>query len=173
MGNERGMSLVELLAVMGLVALVTTATMVGSYVWIGQQASRSAVFHIQAFLQSTRAESVARHRPCRFQIEPQDRILRVIDLNDPGNTFDDREIARMRLAETARFERPDPGDAVSFPALGPGAQGATFQADGSVSSGAGSEVVLWGGATYHRLTLFGAGSVRVEHWNGAMWSAGI
>ncbi len=172
MSNERGMSLIELLAVLGLAGVVLSAVAAGSFLWIRQQASLSAVYHVQSFLQSARVEAVMRNRACRFLIEPASHTVRVVDLNDPALPGDDVQVSSLVLSATSRFERPDPGEAVSLPEVAAGVHEAVFESDGVVSSGAGGEIVLWGGKRYHRLTLYGAGGVRVERWNGGGWTAG-
>ena len=102
-------------------------------------------------------------------VDTQAGSLRIVDLNLPG-TPDDVQLSRLDLSSTIRFDRPDAGDPITLPTLGSGVYEATFEADGTVSSGAGGEIVLRGGDDYHRVTLFGAGGVRVEHWGPDGWS---
>lgn len=169
MRSQSGASLLELLAVLAVAGIAVSVAVIGSLDWIRQQASRSAVYHVQAMLQSARAESVTRNRACQLRVEPGSGTLRIIDLNLAG-TSDDVQISWLELSRTTRFERPDSGDAVTLPALATGIHEATFEADGTVSSGAGGEIVLRGGKDYHRITLYGAGGVRVERWGSGGWS---
>ena len=168
MGSQRGVTLLELLAVLALVGITIAFAIVGSLAWIQRQASRSAVYHVQAVLQSARAEAVARNRACQVRIDAQARTVRIIDLNLSG-TSDDVQLSRLNLSSTIRFDRPDAGDPITLPTLAPGVHEATFEADGTVSSGAGGEIVVRGGDDYHRVTLFGAGAVRVERWGHDGW----
>jgi len=169
MRSQRGASLLELLALLALAGIAVSIAVIGSFDWINAQASRSAVYHVQAALQSGRAEAVARNRACQVRVEPGTGILRIVDLNLAGPS-DDVQISRLELSRTTFFERPDPGDAVTLPTIAAGVYGATFEADGSVSSGAGGEIVLRGGQDYRRITLFGAGAIRVERWRSSGWS---
>ncbi len=43
-----------------------------------------------------------------------------------------------------------------------------FDSAGRVDSGAG-EMVLYGGDRYRRVTVYGAGGVRFERWDGSAW----
>jgi hypothetical protein len=47
----------------------------------------------------------------------------------------------------------------------------TFNADGSVTSGAGS-IALGSGEGFRRLSIFAAGGVAAERWNGSSWVSG-
>jgi len=169
MQTQRGASLLELLAILALAGIGVSIAAFGSLDWIQRQASRSAVYHVQAMLQSARAEAVSRNRACQVRVEPQTGTLQIVDLNLTGSS-DDVRISLLQLSRTTQFGRPDAGDAVTFPLLSSGVHEATFEADGTVSSGAGGEIVLHGGTDYHRVTLFGAGGIRVERWGSSGWS---
>lgn len=173
MQHERGMTTLELLAVLAIVALVAGVTVTASFAWIRQQASQSAVYHVQALLQSTRAEAAVRNRPCRFVIDGSARTIQVIALNDPAVSSDDVLLSSLLLSRAVRFERPGGGDPITLRQLAGSRYEATFEADGTVSAGAGGQIVLWGGQTYHRVTLYGAGGVRVERWRGGAWTLGV
>ena len=171
MRGQRGASLLELLTVLALAGVIATITVIGSLGWIRRQAATSSVYHVQSMLQSGRAEAVARNRACQVRVEPQSGTLWLIDLNLPGSG-DDVQIARLQLSRTTRFARPDGGDAVTLSVLPGGLYEATFEADGTVVSGAGGEIVLLGDDDYHRVTLLGAGAVRVDRWTPGGWGGG-
>ena len=172
MRSQRGASLLELLAMLAVAGIAVTLSVIGSLGWIHRQASRSAVYHVQAMLQAARSEAVARNRACQLRVEPGTRTLRIVDLNLAGSS-DDVRISATELSRTTQFDRPDSGDAVDLPLFATGVHEATFEADGTVSSGAGGEIVLRGGDDYYRITLYGAGGVRVERWDHNGWSGSL
>ena len=171
MRGEQGMSLAEITVVMVVMAVIVTA--VGSYSipWLGREEMRGAVYQVQQYLQLSRAQAITRNRACRFQIDTASRRITVFDLNDPASTTDDILLHDATLSSKISFARPDSGSAVTLSSLGGNLYGAIFASDGSVSAGAGL-IALQGGDGSYRISLYGAGGVRVERWDGSSWVLG-
>src|SRR6266850_7958580 len=166
MRGEQGMSLAEISVVLVVMAIIVTAVGTYSIPWLGREEMRGAVYQVQQYLQLARIQAISRNRACRFQIDTSSRRMTVFDLNDPANTADDILLNDATLSTKVSFARPDSGSAVTLTSLGGNLYGATFEADGSVSAGAGL-VALQGGDGSYRVNLYGAGGVRVERWNGS------
>ena len=171
MRGERGMSLAELTVVMVIAALVISAAVTYAIPWLGREEMRGAVYHVQQFLQLARIQAVTRNRSCQFRIDTASRGVTVVDLNDPADATDDIQLYGETLPRAVTFARPDLGSIVTMALLSGTTYQATFASDGSVSSGAGV-VALQGGDASYLVTLFGAGGVRVERWNGTLWVSG-
>ena len=169
--SERGVTLPELLVVLLITGLILTIGITYSLSWLGREDVRSMAFEVQTHLQLARIQAVSRNRACIFRIDSSSRRIFVSDLNDPGNATDDIVLADITLSAAVAFTRPDTGSAITLTSLGSDLYQATFASDGSVSSGAG-EIVLHGGDRYEKVVLFGAGGVRVEHWDGSAWALG-
>jgi prepilin-type N-terminal cleavage/methylation domain-containing protein len=171
MRSERGMSLAEVTVVMVVMAIVATAAATYTIPWLGREDMRGAVYQVQQFLQLARVQAISRNRSCRFQIDTSSRRMTVLDLNDPASTTDDILLDDATLSSKITFARPDGGSAVTLSSLGGNLYGATFASDGSVPAGAGL-VAIQGGDGSCRVSLYGAGGVRVERWNGTAWVPG-
>jgi len=169
--HERGFSLVELVIVMVLAGLLITAGVVFALPWIAREEIRSAAYALQTHLQLARVQAATRNRDCAFVLDAQAGLMQVVDLNDPSNNSDDTLITSARLPRTVAFADPTGGSPITLTLLSGSIYRATFAADGSVASGAGV-VTLSGGDRYERLTLFGAGGVRTDTWDGTAWRAG-
>ncbi len=169
MRTDRGFSLLELVVVLAFAALLMMAGVVFALDWYGRERIRSSVYVIQSNLQLTRFTAVQRHRPCRFMINVSSRRIRVIDLNNPTVSSDDKIVTEMTLPPNITFERPDVGSPVTLHHVSGAVYDATLQGDGSVSEGVG-DLILHAGGAYMRLRLFAAGGVVIERWNGAAWT---
>jgi Tfp pilus assembly protein FimT len=171
MRGEEGMSLAEITVVMVIMAVIVTAIGTYSLPWLGREEMRGAVYQVQQYLQLARAQAVTRNRACRFQIDTASRRMTVLDLNDPASTTDDILLHDATLSTRISFTRPDGGSALTLTSLGGSLYGATFASNGSVSTGAGL-IALQGGDGSYRVSLYGAGGVRVERWDGTAWVLG-
>jgi prepilin-type N-terminal cleavage/methylation domain-containing protein len=171
MRDERGMSLAEISVVVMIAAILITVTLTYSIPWLGREEMRGAVYHVQEYLQLARIQAVSRNRSSRFLIDTTTRRVQVYDLNDPADTSDDIQLYDLTLPKTVTFSRPDSGSAVTLATVSGSTYQATFASDGSVSAGAGL-IAMQGGDGSYRVTLYGAGGVRVERWDGAAWNVG-
>lgn len=169
MRNQRGTSLPELLAVLVVLTMGLTASTRFTHSWIERQSARNAVYQLQSFLRLTRVHAITRTRDCRFVIDEATRTIRIFDLDNPGDDTDDIELGSLTLNPVVRFERPDPGDPITLSPLGGTEYQATFTPRGSVSAGAGLIVVRTGEDGYRKITLFGAGGLSLERWDGSAW----
>ena len=168
MHSERGVTLIELLVVLVIAAMALTVSVTGSLSWIHRQAALSAVYDVQSHLQLARVQAITRNRDCQFVIDESTGRIQLFDLSDPLDPGDDIELADLALPSTVSFSRPGGGPAVTLSPLTGTKYEATFVPEGSVSSSVG-EIVLEGGEGYHRVTLYRAGGVRIERWNGSSW----
>ena len=171
MRSEQGMSLAEVTVVMVVVAIVATAVATYAIPWLGREEMRGAIYQVQQYLQLARVQAITRNRSCRFQIDTASRRMTIFDLNDPSSSTDDILLNDATLSTKVSFARPDSGSAVTLASLGGTLYGATFSSDGSVSAGAGL-VSMQGGDGSYRVSLYGAGGVRVERWDGTAWVPG-
>ena len=169
--TENGASLIEILVVLALAGLLLAAATMTTVAWIGREAARSEVYSLQTNMQVARMEAVSRHRTCRFSVDTATRRMLVVDLNDPADTTDDITLADVTLSSKISFARPDGSTPVTLSLVTGTQYGATFGADGAVTAGAGV-VSVFGGGRYEQLTLFGAGGLRLNRWNGSAWVIG-
>ena len=169
MKNEKGMTLFELVAVLGLASAALLATATYALPWIARERSRSAVYDVQSYLQLTRIEAVSRNRECRFVVDTATRILQVYDGNATSSTSDDRLLYETTLPTKVTFARPDSGTAVTLSQIGTSTKYQTiFSSDGIVTQGTGLVSVL-GGNEYNRVQVYAAGGVTVDRWSGSNW----
>lgn len=173
MMNQKGMTLTELLIVLAVASLVLVATAAYSLPWMERETMRSAVYDVQTYVQLARIEAVTRNRPCRFAVNPTTGVIAVLDtMGTPGNIADDEILYRTTMPSGVAFARPTTGDAVTLQQVG-GTDwyGTQFSSDGLVDAGTG-QVHLYGGERYGRVSVYLAGGVQVERWNGSSWEAG-
>ena len=169
--DDKGFGLIELVTVLALGAMLLTAVVTYALPWVSREEMRGAVYQVQNYLQRARIEAVTRNRSCRFILEADSGRFQVVDLNDPGDATDDETLATATLPGTVSFSDPEGGPAITLSLISGSTYQATFAPDGSVSDGAGV-IMFAGGERSDRLTLFGAGGVRVDTWNGSTWVAG-
>jgi Tfp pilus assembly protein FimT len=170
--RERGITMVELLVVATLASLVVVSAITFAYPWIARERMRSAIYDVQTYVQLSRVEAVNRNQACRFVIDTDARVLWVMDTVGTSTRTDDVVLYNRALPDTITIERPDAGAPVTLDQIGGSdSYEVEFSPDGFVSTGAGI-VALFGGDRYGRVTVFGAGGVLVERWNGSTWEAG-
>ncbi len=153
------------LAIGGMVLAVAATT---SVAWIGREAARSAVYSIQTQLQLARMQAVSRNRVCQFTIDTATRQVQVVDLNDLSTSADDVVLSNVTVSARISFARPDGTTPVTLASVSGTRYQATFTQDGAVSQGAGV-ISVAGGDGFEQLTLYGAGGIRLERWNGSAW----
>jgi Tfp pilus assembly protein FimT len=166
------MTLIETLLVVSAAALLLVATAAYSIPWIARESMRSSVYDLQTYLQLARIEAVSRNRDCRFVVDTSSRTLQVWDSNGTTATSDDTRLYNRALPTSVSFARPDGGSAVTYTQIGAGSSyQVVFTSDGTVSSGTG-EAVVFGGQSFAKIEVFGAGGTRMEKWNGSGWVSG-
>jgi len=171
MKSEQGVTVLELLVVVALLAIVVLVAMGMASGWQKRETVRSAVYEIQSHFQLARTEAIRRNRPCRFVIDSSTRSVQVMDLMNPADNSDDVELTSFTLP-AVEFEKPGGGSAITLEASGtPDVYQATFESDGSISAGSGT-VMMEGGEDYKRVSVYAAGGTRAEHWNGTSWVPG-
>jgi len=166
MRNERGMTMIELLVVLVMASILVALTVVASTPWMAEESMRSAMSSVQSTMQLARVEAVSRNRDCRFVIDSQAGELQVRDTL--GNTL----LHERQLPGSVIVARPDSGAAVTLELVSGTTYRAVFRSDGTVSSGTG-EVYLRGGDSFGSVSLFGAGGVEANRWNGTEWEVGF
>jgi len=164
--------MVELLVVATLASLVVVSAVTFAHPWLARERMRSAIYDVQTYVQLARVEAVNRNQACRFVIDTDARTLWVMDTVGTSTRSDDDVLFNRALPDKVTIERPDVGAPVTLDQIGTSdSYEVEFNPDGFVSSGAGV-VVLLGGERYGRVTVFGAGGVLVERWDGSSWDAG-
>ncbi len=169
--GQSGFTLIELLAVAALSVAALTAVAAYAVPMVAREAAVSAGYSVQQHMQYARVEAVSRNRQCRFVVDTGTGVLAVFDSMATGSTGDDVLLYETTLPATVSFAHPGFGSPVTLTSLGGTAFGAVFDADGSVNSGWG-QVILFGGDTHRRISLFAGGGVGMERWNGSGWIAG-
>lgn len=171
MRRESGVGLVEILVVLVIAGILITAGVVFAMPWLSREEMRGAVYTVQEHLQLARIQAVTRNRACQFRLNASTGLVQVIDLNDPANGTDDTEITHVTLSRSISFSDPGGGSAITLQLISGTLYQATFEADGSVSAGAGV-INLLGGDRYDRVSVLGAGGTKTENWNGSVWQWG-
>ena len=171
MRAERGYTLPELIVVLAIISLLITVTITYALPWFAREDMRSAVYQVQVHLQVARVQAVTRNHACAFRVDTSTGHVQVYDLNDPSLSTDDILLTEFALPSTVSFSDPGGGSAVTLTSLSSTLFQATFGSDGSVTAGAGV-IMMTGGNRYNRLSLFAAGGVRVDIWNGSAWVNG-
>ncbi len=171
MNSQKGITLTELLIVLAVASLGLLA--VGTYAvpWIAREGLRSAMYDMQTYMQLARIEAISRNRDCRFVIDTATNRIGVLDTAGTPSLGDDILLYESDLPDTVSFARPDTGSAVTINHISGTVYQTLFGNDGIVSLGTG-EVVLFGGSTYERVQVFGAGGIRIQKWNGTKWAIG-
>ena len=167
--REAGMSLLELLVTLTIMTMIMGMAGLAAVPWIATESGRSAIHDAGILLQRAKAEALSRNRNCRFLVDTQLRTMNVLDGNGTTGFSDDILLVERRLPSPVGFARPDTGAAVTFAAVSGSAYEVVFDSAGRVESGTG-EMVLYGGGHYRRVTVYGAGGIRFERWDGAMWT---
>jgi prepilin-type N-terminal cleavage/methylation domain-containing protein len=167
--NQRGLSLLELLAALALGTLLIFVGTLVSVPWLAREAMRGSLHDASVLLQTARMEAVSRNHPCSFRIDVGARTMSIVDMNDPGTTADDVVLQTRRLPEPVAVTHPTAAAPVTFELVGGTLYRVVFDPDGYVSSGAG-DLVLYGGEQFGRVRVYSAGGIRHERWDGSAWT---
>ncbi len=169
--RERGLTLLEVIAVMTIMGIIAAIGVTYASSWIRREQMRSSAYVIQTHMQMARVEAMSRNRDCRFVIDDSDGSIRVIDLNDPSDTTDDILIASAELPTAINFQRPDVGSPITLNNVSGTLWETTFRQDGVVSSGSGS-VHIATDDLYRKVSVYVAGGVHLQTWDGSTWIEG-
>ncbi len=172
MRNELGMTLVELVVVLGLALGVATVTVVYSMPWMVRESVRSAAFDVNGMLQLAKVEAVSRNRPCRFVVDTAGGELEVWDTLGSDPTSDDVLLHDRTLPTHVAFARPDVGSAVTLDPLDAGSYQAIFTSTGMLSSGPGV-ICLHGGESFGSVAVYAAGAIEILRWSSTGWASGF
>ena len=173
MSKESGMTLIEIMVVLVIASLVISVAFVYSLPWLSKETMRSTAFDVQTYLQLARIEAVSRNRNVRFVIDTGNKQLEVWDGMGTASTVDDEVLYLTDIASSIEFVNPGVGDAVTMAQIGGGDEyQCIFSSDGTVGTGAGGAVVVYGGEEYGRVSVFDAGGIQVEKWNNGAWHVG-
>lgn len=171
MRTQKGVTLIELLLVLSALSLALLAVASYSLPWIARESAKSAAYDVQTHMQLARIEAVGRNRVCAMEVNTTTQRLSVWDTQGTFSTLDDEMLYDVTLPDTVSFARPVAGAPVTLGSLSADRFAVAFRSDGTVSAGAG-DVVLFGGERYEKITVFWAGGIQVEHWDGSAWRAG-
>lgn len=171
MKGQAGIGMIEILVVLTLSTIVLGSATALSGEWMNRERARSVGYELQTSIQLARTEAVMRNRDCRVTIDIAARRVAVWDGMGTPEVTDDVLLRALDLPDTVRFERPDGVDPVTLDEPNPGMFQASLGSAGTAVTG-GGEVGLHSGDRYLRLTLAGAGGLRIQRWNGTGWEAG-
>lgn len=172
MNDQSGITLTELLVVVGLASIVTVTTIVFSAPLLVRETVRSALHDAQAAVQLAKIEATSRNRACRFVVDTDQRTWSVWDTQGTDPRDDDLQLFRRSIPEAVAFGRPDAGAAVTLDQIGTSAAfEAVVTSTGIVSDGTG-DVCLAGGDGFGRLSVHAAGGVQLQRWDGSNWKPG-
>ncbi len=172
MRSESGMTLAELVVVLGLALGLAAVTVVYSMPWMVKESVRSAAFDVNGMLQLTKVEAVSRNRPIRFVVDTAAGELQVWDTLGSGSTSDDVLLHDRTLPTHVVFARPDTGSAVTLDTVDAASYQAVFTSDGMLSSGPGV-ICLHGGESFGSVAVYAAGAIEILRWNGTEWTSGF
>ena len=172
MRSELGVTLVELVVVLGLALVVAAVTVAYSMPWMVKESVRSAAFDVNGMLQLAKVEAVSRNRPCRFVVDTAAGELQVWDTLGSDPTSDDVLLHDRTLPTHVAFARPDVGSAVTLDAVDAVSYQAVFTSDGMLSSSPGV-VCLNGGESFGSVSVYAAGGMEIFRWNGTEWTSGF
>lgn len=173
MSKESGMTLVEIMVVVAIAALVVSVVVVYSLPWISKETMRSTAFDVQTYLQLARIEAVSRNRDVRFVIDTDNRQLAVWDGMTTASTVDDELLYLAPISDSIDFANPQVGAAVTLSQIGGSDEyQCIFSSDGTVGTGAGGAVMVFGGDEYGKVSVFDAGGIQVEKWSNGAWHVG-
>ena len=170
MDKHAGFTLLELLVVLVVLGLALAAGSLFAASAIASETMRGTLHDAGSLLQLARIEAVKRNHECRFAVDPTARTMSVIDTNGTSTTTDDQVLRVRSIPRLVALARPDAGSPITFAPKG-SSYVVDFDSDGYVNEGSG-EMVLFGGARYGRLTVYAAGGVHYEKWNGSAWDLG-
>jgi len=172
MRNELGMTLVELVVVLGLALALAATTAAYSMSWMVKESVRSAAFDVNGMLQLAKVEAVSRNRPCRFVIDTAAGELQVWDTLGSVPVSDDVLLHDRTLPTSVIFARPDTGSAITLDPVGATSYQAIFTPDGMLAGGPGV-VCLNGRESFGSVSVYAAGGTEVFRWNGTGWASGF
>jgi prepilin-type N-terminal cleavage/methylation domain-containing protein len=171
MRRDAGISLIELLVVVALLALVATVGLLYSMRWMAGETLRTAAHEMRAQLRLTQIESVSRNRPCRFELDAAHGSMIVWDTVGTANPSDDVPLHDARLPTAIGFARPDAGSTIGLASLGNDRYQVIFDSEGIVAVGDG-EVHLQGSDQFGKVSIFVAGGIEIAYWTGSRWKTG-
>ena len=165
MSDQRGIGLLELVMVLGLVSLVVGVTVAYSVPWMARESLRGSIQEVRSLMQLTRMEAASRHRECRFEIGTADGTMRSLDTMGTDDRSDDVPLYSADLPRTLALARPGLELPVTLsPIDGTSSFEVVFASDGSVEAGAG-ELWLHGGQGYGSVAVHGAGAIEIAYEN--------
>ena len=172
MRSELGVTLVELVVVLGLALGLAAITVAYSMPWMVKESVRSAAFDVNGMLQLAKVEAVSRNRPSRFVIDTSAGELQVYDTLGSVPTSDDVLLHDRTLPTHVVFARPDTGSAVTLDAIDATSYQAVFTSDGMLSSSPGV-ICLHGGESYGSVAVYAAGAIEIFRWSVTGWTSGF
>lgn len=173
MRRDSGMTIVELLVVTAIGAMVLMTAVVHSMSWMATETTRSLAYDVAGLMQQARIEAVSRNRDCRFVLDTSSGMLAVWDSRGTDDHSDDELVHSRGVSDAVAFDRPDVGSPVTLELIGATTSyQTTFSSDGVVSAGAGG-VYLHGGDGFGNVTVYAAGGVEVQRWDGTGWQVGF
>jgi len=163
--RQTGMTLIEMLMALAALSLLLLAVTAYAVPWIAREGTKGAIYDVQTYMQLARIEAVSRNRPVSLEVETALRRLQIVDSSGSVVLYE------RTLPGSVSFALPGGGSPVSLDPAGGNLYRLTFGQDGTVTAGQGA-VALYGGDVYERASVYAAGGIEVEHWNGSSWQAG-
>ena len=161
MGNQRGVTLVELLSVVAVASLMLVSAIGYSVPWMAKQTMRSAVHDVRSFMQLAKIEAVSRNHECRLVVDTLNGTLEVWDMLGNADPTDDVLLHGGRVPDPVSFDRPDFGSAVTLQAIDATTFQTVFGSDGTVSSGSG-DVFFHSAESFGRIGVYAAGGPTIS-----------
>jgi len=171
MGNQRGVTLIEMVAVVAVASVMLVSAIGYSVPWMAKQTMRSAVHDVRSFMQLAKIEAVSRNHECRFVVDGVNRTLEVWDMLGNTDPTDDVLLHDGRVPDPVSFDRPDGGTPVTLQVIGAKVFQTVFASDGTVSSGSG-DVFFHSAESFGRIGVHAAGGTTISYWNGSAWQVG-
>jgi len=172
MGNQRGVTLVEMVSVVAVASVMFVSAIGYSVPWMAKQTMRGAVHDVRSFMQLAKIEAVSRNRECRVVVDTLAGTLTVWDMLGNGDPTDDVLLHDGRVPDSVSFDRPDFGSAVTLEIIDATTFQTVFDSDGTVSSGSG-DVFFHSAESFGRIGVHAAGGTTISFWNGSAWQVGV
>ena len=165
--REAGVSLVELLVALTILALLASLAVSGSLESLRRERVRGAAHEIRTTMATARVEAQRRNRACRFAIDATSGAYQVIDTLGTSTTTDDVVLSAHELPRLVAVEAPDTTTPVTLQSAGGSVFYAEFEQSGTVTGS--GEIALSCTDAYARVTLTSGGGLRVQWWNDGAW----
>ncbi len=156
MQNKSGFSVLELMVVLGIIAILSAIITPSVIRWYQNQGLRSAVSELQGNLQLAKLSAIRQNQSCAVNFNTDSRSYTIPCVN--------KTVLLSSYSGGVMFGRP-PGEA-TIPATA-----ITYKSNGTSNSAAALSVYLTdnNNSSYYRIRVVLSGGIYVSKWDGSDW----